>query len=69
MNLLDGVFYKGKMFQPKYHWVKIKYLGAIQNRRRQLFCRDNAFPQYTPAFASAIVACRRDLERLYIYSI
>ena len=26
-----------EMFQPKYYWVEIKYLGAIQNRRRQLF--------------------------------
>ena len=51
-------------------WVKIKYLGAIQNRCGQRFClRDNAFSQYTPAFASAIVVCWRQLERLYIYSI
>ena len=58
------------MFQPKYHWIEINYLGAIKNRRGQLFClRDNAFSQYMPAFASAIVACRRELERLYIYSI
>ena len=58
------------MFQPKYNWVEIKYLRAIQNRRRQLFCRrDNAFSQYMAAFASAIVECRRELERLYICSI
>ena len=57
------------MFQPKYHWVEIKYPDVIQNRRRQLFCRhDNAFSQYVPVFASAIVACRRELERPYIYS-
>ena len=37
MNVLNGIFYKRKMFQPKYHWVEIKYLGAIQNRRGQLF--------------------------------
>ena len=54
--------------KPKYHWVEIKHPGAIQNRRGKIFClRDNAFPQYTPAFASAIAACRRELERLYIY--
>ena len=39
-------------------WVKIKYLGAIQNRCGQRFClRDNAFSQYTPAFVSATAAC------------
>ena len=69
MNVLNGIFYKRKMFQLKYHWVEIKYLGAIQNRRGQLFClRENVFSQYTSAFASAIVACRRELEKLYIYS-
>ena len=58
MNVLNGIFYKRKMFQTKYHCIEIKYLGAIQNRRRQRFClRDNAFSQYTPAFASAIVTC------------
>ena len=67
MNVLKGNFC---MFQPKYHWVDIKYLGAIQNRRGQLFClRDNTFSQYTPVFASVVAACRRELERLYIYSI
>ena len=70
MNVLNGIFYKRKMFQLKYHWVQIKYLSAIQNRRGQLFClRDKAFSQYTPAFVSAVVACWRELERLYIYSI
>ena len=50
------------MFQLKYHWVEIKCLGAIENQRRQLFCRrDNAFFQYTSA---AIAACQRELERL-----
>ena len=45
-------------------WAEIKYLGAIQNRRRQLFCRgDNAFSQYTSAFA----ACRLEFERLKLY--
>ena len=70
MNVLNDIFYKRKIFQPKYHWVEIKYLGTIQNRRGQLFClRDNAFAQDTPVFASATVACRRELERLYINSI
>ena len=70
MNVLNGIFYKRKMFQPKCRWIEIKYLGAIQNRSGQFFClRDNAFSQYTPAFASEVVACRRELERLYIYSI
>ena len=60
-----GIFYKREMFQLKYHWVEIKYLGAIQNRRRQLFSRcDNTFFHYT----SAIAACRRELERLDIPS-
>ena len=58
------------MFQPKYHWVEIKYLGAIQNRCRQFFCLcDNAFSQYTSVFTSAVVACRLGLGRLHIYSI
>ena len=58
MNVLNRIFYKRKMFQPKFHWIEIKYLGAMQNRRGQRFClRDNAFSQYTPAFASAIVVC------------
>ena len=37
MNVLNGIFYKRKMFQPKYRWVEIKYLGAIQNRCGQFF--------------------------------
>ena len=37
MNVLNGICYKWKMFQPKYHGVEIKSLGAIQNRCRQLF--------------------------------
>ena len=54
----ECAYYKRKMFQPKYNWVEIKYLGAIQNPRLQLFCLcDNALSRYTPAFASAIVAC------------
>ena len=32
MNVLNGIFCKRNMFQPKYYWVKIKDLGAIQNR-------------------------------------
>ena len=65
MNVLNGIFYKRKMFQPKYHCVEINYLGVIQNRRGRLLClHDNAFSQYTPAFVSVIVACRRELERL-----
>ena len=66
MNVLNGIFYERKMLTPRYHWVEIKYLVAIQNRRRQFFClHDNAFAQYTPAIAE----CRCELERLYIYSI
>ena len=70
MNVLNSISNKRKMFQPKYHWVEIKYLGAIENCCGQLFrlC-DNAFSQYMSQFASAIVVCRRDLERLCIYSI
>ena len=44
MNVLNGIFYKGKIFQPKYHWVEIKFLVAIRNPRWQFFClRENAF--------------------------
>ena len=31
------------IFQRKYHWVEMKHLGAIQSRRRQLFCRRDVF--------------------------
>ena len=37
MNVLNGIFYKREMFQPKYHWIEIKYMGAIQSPRRKLF--------------------------------
>ena len=37
VNVRNSIFYERKMFRPKYHWVKIKYLGAIQNRHGQLF--------------------------------
>ena len=63
MNLL-WCFLKQNIigFQPKYYWVEIKYLGAIQSRPRHLFCRrDNAFFQYTSA---AMAAWGRELERL-----
>ena len=70
MNVLNGIFYKRKIFQPKYHWVEIKYTGAIQNRRNQhFFLHGNAFSQYKPAFVSAIIVFRRELGRLYMYSI
>ena len=76
MNALNGIFYKGKMFQPKYHWVEIKYLGAIQNRRGQLFClRDNAFSQYTPWQLLRVDVCLKGcvsiqyiFKNLYKYS-
>ena len=39
----------------------IKYLGAIKNRRRQLFCQfDNAFFQYMPAIARQLL--RADMK-------
>ena len=41
----------------------------MKNRRQRPFYRLNAFLQYTPGFASAIVSCRRELERMYVYSI
>ena len=42
----------------------------MKNRRQRPFCRlDNAFLQYTPGSASAIVSCRRELERMYVYLI
>ena len=28
------VFFTRKIIQPKYHWVEIKYLGAIQNQHQ-----------------------------------
>ena len=63
------IFHKREMFQLKCHWVEIKYLGAIQNQHRQLFCRrDNAFSQYALAFASAIATCQHELQRLQIHS-
>ena len=37
MNVLNGIFSQRGMLQPKYHWIELKYLGAIQNPRRQLF--------------------------------
>ena len=59
MNVLNGIFKKTEIFQPKYHWVDLKYLGAIENQRQQFFCRHgNAFPQYTSAFALTIAACQ-----------
>ena len=68
MNVLNGIFYKSKIFQSKYYWIEIKYLGAIQNRRDQhFFLRGNAFSQYKPAFASAIITFRHELGRLYIF--
>ena len=68
INVLNRIFCKRNMIQPKYHWVEIKYLDAIQDRGRQLFClRDNAFSQYMLSYASAAVARRRELKRLYIY--
>ena len=70
VNVCNSIFYERKMFRPKYHWVEIKYLGTIQNWHGQLFClHDNAFSQYKPAFSLSVVACWRELERLYIYSI
>ena len=39
------------------------FLGAMQNQHQQLFCRqDNAFFQCMSVFASAIAACRPELE-------
>ena len=65
MNALNSIFCKKEMFQPKCHWFEINYLGTIQNRHWQLICRHgNAFFQYMLSFASAIVTCRRELERL-----
>ena len=61
---------KREMFQSKCHWVEIKYLGAIQNWFQQLFCRrENPFSQFTSGFVLEIAACKRELERLYIYLI
>ena len=37
MNVLNDIFYKKEMFKPKYNWVEIKYLDAIQYPRQQLF--------------------------------
>ena len=65
MNVLNSISYKRKMFQPKYHWAEIKYLGPIESRCGQLFSLcDNAFSQYMSEFASAMVLRRPELERL-----
>ena len=61
MNVFNGYFYKREMFQPKYHWTEIKYLGAIQNPRRQLFA--DVIMLFLNIFALAIAACRRELKR------
>ena len=37
MNVLNSVLHKREMFRPKYYWIEVKFLGAIQNPRRQLF--------------------------------
>ena len=34
--MLNSIFYKRDMFQPKHHWIEIKYLGAIENPCQQL---------------------------------
>ena len=47
-----------------------KYLDATQNRRRQLFCRRaNAFFQRTSTIATAVAACRHELERLMLENL
>ena len=60
MNVFNGYFYKREMFQPKDHWTEIKYLGAIQNPRRQLFA--DVIMLFLNIFALAIAACRRELK-------
>ena len=63
MNVVNSIFYNREMLQPKYHWVEIKNLHAIQKQHRQLFFKHNA-SKYTSAFASAITACQHELERM-----
>ena len=58
--MFNGYFYKREMFQPKYHWTEIKYLGAIQNPRRQLFA--DVIMLFLNIFALAIAVCRRELK-------
>ena len=66
INVFNSIFYKREMFQPKYHWIEVKYMVAIQNWCWQLFCQpDNAIAQYTLAFALASATCQHELERLH----
>ena len=55
MNVPNSIFYKRKMFKPKYNWVEIKCLGIIQSQL-MLFLDIH----------SPIVAYRRELERLIL---
>ena len=36
LNVLNGMFYKREMFQPKYHWIEIKYVGCRPELERIL---------------------------------
>ena len=31
VTVLNGIFDKREMYQPKHNWIETKYLGAIQN--------------------------------------
>ena len=63
MNVLDGIFYKRKMFQPNQHWIELKYLGAIQNPGPQLFA------DVIMLFLNIrrhLPTCRRELQRMLL---
>ena len=55
------------MLQPKYHWIELKYLGAIQNPRRQLFADVvMLFLNIRRHLLRQLPRAQRELERLYI---
>ena len=67
MNVLNGIFYKREMFQPKYYWIEIKFLGSIQNPRRHLFVDViMLFLKIHRHLHRLIAAYRRELEKLVL---
>ena len=63
MNVLDGIFFKRKIFQPNQHWIELKYLGAIQNPGPQLFA------DVIMLFLNIhrhLPTCRRELQRMLL---
>ena len=64
MNVLNGIFYKREMSQPKYHWVEKKYLGAISKPTSPPF-----FPKWQCFFSIYVLICLGNCRYLInIYS-